>query len=255
MSQTPTRSHLRLAPLAIIVAAAATLALPPQANALKKLSFSASNRVYLDCKNKEKKDEVTCQKAAIEEDPAPGDITGITTVIAYDPSIYQFDAADSGPQGIFSIGGDAPPIDPGVGTMPVGLLPDVGFNPGAPLPGSTLTYIDAPGLLTISYQFATPVSVIDDVNYFRIEFRFIHPIEIDLSQTTATYATSGGGSDFSEPTFLCTTVDGSDHCGSEAPSTGISINYAYVPEPAAWVMMIAGFGAIGSSLRRRRAAA
>lgn len=34
---------------------------------------------------------------------------------------------------------------------------------------------------------------------------------------------------------------------------GISFNYAAVPEPASWAMMISGFGLIGGALRRRPA--
>jgi hypothetical protein len=36
---------------------------------------------------------------------------------------------------------------------------------------------------------------------------------------------------------------------------GVSLSMAFVPEPAAWVMLIAGFGLTGATLRRRRALA
>jgi hypothetical protein len=38
-------------------------------------------------------------------------------------------------------------------------------------------------------------------------------------------------------------------------STGLSLSVALVPEPATWAMMIIGFGAAGSMIRRRRAVA
>jgi hypothetical protein len=36
-------------------------------------------------------------------------------------------------------------------------------------------------------------------------------------------------------------------------STGLSASITAVPEPATWAMMIIGFGAAGSMIRRRRA--
>jgi hypothetical protein len=40
--------------------------------------------------------------------------------------------------------------------------------------------------------------------------------------------------------------------GSRGGSYAGTINYSAVPEPAAWGMLIAGFGAIGATMRRRR---
>ncbi|TFU01516.1 PEP-CTERM sorting domain-containing protein [Polymorphobacter arshaanensis] len=34
----------------------------------------------------------------------------------------------------------------------------------------------------------------------------------------------------------------------------LSLNFAAVPEPASWTLMIAGFGMVGASVRRRKAA-
>jgi hypothetical protein len=36
------------------------------------------------------------------------------------------------------------------------------------------------------------------------------------------------------------------------PTTRVSINFAAVPEPATWAMMLFGFGSVGLSLRKRR---
>jgi uncharacterized protein YhdP len=40
--------------------------------------------------------------------------------------------------------------------------------------------------------------------------------------------------------------------GTKGGSYSGTLNYAAVPEPAAWAMMIAGFGFVGASMRRRR---
>jgi hypothetical protein len=42
----------------------------------------------------------------------------------------------------------------------------------------------------------------------------------------------------------------------DARATGsATVNFAVVPEPAVWTMMIAGFGGVGAMLRRRRSPA
>jgi hypothetical protein len=65
---------------------------------------------------------------------------------------------------MFSVGGDTPPVDPRVGTEPLALLPASGYTPGAPLPGSTRTYTDVAGLLTVNYNLASPVTLDTEVN-------------------------------------------------------------------------------------------
>ncbi|MEO8811625.1 MAG: PEPxxWA-CTERM sorting domain-containing protein [Caulobacteraceae bacterium] len=132
------------------------------------------------------------------------------------------------------------------------LLPDTGYTPGSPLPGSILTYTDVGGLLTVNYQLANPVTSGGDINLFRLDFKFLHPVVIDLSKSTVTYETSGPGGDFTQVGFGCTTTDGLNRCGSDFPSSGTTGYYAFVPEPAAWMMVLAGFGLVGIAVRSRR---
>jgi hypothetical protein len=131
-------------------------------------------------------------------------------------------------------------------------LPTAGFAPGAPLPGSTLTYTVAAGLLTVNYALADPVTVSGDTNFFLLDFTLVRPIVIQLGVSTATYATSGPGGAFSVADFTCTTVDPSSGCGSEFPSTAVTLNnVGYLPEPSAWAETLVGLGALGAMLRRR----
>jgi hypothetical protein len=184
----------------------------------------------------------------IVDPPAPG-LTGLTMSLQTNPALYTFDPGRSGPLGAFSIGGDAPPANPGVGTQALQLLPSTGFSPGAPLPGSTLTYTDVGGLLTISYQLANPITVSGDVNYFRIDFDLVHPVIIDLAASTVTYAATGPGADVTQVSFSCTTTNLMDQCGSAQPSTGITFNLSVVPEPAPWAMLLVGVGVLGVAMR------
>ncbi|WP_243453805.1 PEPxxWA-CTERM sorting domain-containing protein [Sandaracinobacteroides saxicola] len=50
-------------------------------------------------------------------------------------------------------------------------------------------------------------------------------------------------------------TDGDWNYFFESSPTGVILNFAAVPEPATWAMLIAGFGLVGASLRRRRVAA
>ncbi len=194
-----------------------------------------------------------CLTEAVLEDPLANGVTGFTLALQTDPSEYIFNPSTSGPLGAFSVGGDTPPPNPGVGTELLQILPSSGFTPGAPLPGSTLTYTDVGGLLTVNYQFATPVTVSGDVNFFLIDYTLVRPIIIQLGVSSATYATSGPGADISLGSFSCGLVDPSGGCGSDFPSTGITFNnVGYLPEPTTWLMMLAGFGVSGAKLRRRR---
>lgn len=178
-----------------------------------------------------------CTQVGINADPASVSVTGLSLTIQYDPSIYTFDQADSGPLGIYSVGGDAPPVDPGIGIQPVQTQPSTGDSPGAPLPGLTLTYTNVGGLLTVNYQLASPLTQTSDLNFFLVEFDFVNPVFIDLSRSTAAYATSGPGADFSVMSFTCTATALTGGCGSDNPSTGVSFQLAEVPEPSTLFML------------------
>jgi hypothetical protein len=241
---------LRLATLAAI--AAATVSAPSAALAARPgHTIFDSTAVYWQCLAAGRKG---CLKAYDLEDPPSIGVTSLTLSLKYDPSIFTFDPADSGPLGIYSVGGDAPPVAPGVGTQPFQELPSAGFTPGAPLPGSTLTYTDAGGLLTVDYDLASPITASDDVNYFLLAFDLVHPVPINFALSTVTYLETGPGADFTKTAFSCTTTTGVG-CGSDVPTSGVTINFVGVPEPAAWALLVLGFAGLGAMLRARRAGA
>jgi hypothetical protein len=187
----------------------------------------------------------TCRFLSGLWDPALSGVTDFAMELQYDPSKFTFDQADSGPLGIVSVGGDAPAPDPGVGTEPVSLLPISGFSPGAPLPGSTLTYTNTNGLLTVNYDLGSPVTIDSDIDFFRTDFEFVHPLIISLPSSTITYAASGPGGDFSLVSFSCTSSDLTGGCASDTPSTGVTFFFDSVPERPTWALMLLGFVGLG----------
>ena len=122
-----------------------------------------------------------CYSNAKFIDPLVVDVTSFHYEVQYDISRYVFDPVNSGPVGAFAIGGDVGP-GPGVGTELIQLLPVGGFNRGTPLPGSTYTYTDTGGIVTIDLTFASPASVTDDGNVFLTSFNYITPIFISNSK-------------------------------------------------------------------------
>lgn len=180
-------------------------------------------------------------------DPLSVNVSDFSLSMMYDPAAYAFNPSLSGPLGVFSVGGDAPPADGGVGTSLMELIPSTGFTPGTPLPGSTLTYTDVGGLLTVDYHLASPITTSGDVNSFRLDFNVLHPSLGGLG--TVTYSPLGAGTSFTQTAFSCTTTDKVDLCGSDVPGRGISIS---VPEPTTWALMLIGFAGLGATLRARR---
>lgn len=71
------------------------------------------------------------------------------------------------------------------------------------------------------------------------------PLSNYFAMGYSTTVTHGGGHIYAQ---VNDTYYSNDHGGFE-----VSVAQAGVPEPAAWALMIAGFGAAGSMLRRRRA--
>ncbi|HEY1928706.1 MAG TPA: hypothetical protein VGG92_14655 [Caulobacteraceae bacterium] len=174
-------------------------------------------------------------------DPLSTNFTGFNLSLDYNPALYTFNQSSSGPLGLLSVGGDTPPPVAGSGTQPVLPLPP-GFNPGAPLPGSTLTYTNGSGVLTVDYALASPVSLTGDVDDFVLDFT-----TAPTALGKAIYAATGPGTDFSVASSTCFTSD-MGGCGATTPATGIS----FIPEPAAWTLMIVGVLGAGAILRRRR---
>lgn len=215
-----------------------------------------SEREYWDCID-EGHSRVLCGWDSIAVDPVMVSVTDFSLSVKYDTTKFTFKPDTSGPLGIFALGGDAPAPDPGIGTMVLSLLPSTGFTAGAALPGSTLTYSNVGGVLTVNYHLASPVTSTGDINFFRLDFNLIHPVLIDPTLSTVTYETSGPGKDFGWEGFSCTTTDGLNSCGSEHPSSGSTTTFSYVPEPTVWATMLIGFCGLGMAMRshRRQAAA
>ena len=179
---------------------------------------------------------------------------GFQLSMQYNTSLYTFDQALSGPLGVLSVGGDAPPVDAGVGTQPLQVLPSTGYSAGSPLPGSTLTYTNVGGVLTVDYQLGSSVDYSGDANIFRLSFDLIHPLSVEVGLSTVTYSANTPGADFTTLSFTCTTSDMLDQCGSAQPTEGVSFNFT-VPEPPTWATLILGAGLLGLVARRRKALA
>ncbi len=178
-------------------------------------------------------------------DPPAAGVTSAAMSLQYDASFMTFNQSLSGPLGAFSIGGDAPPPDPGIGTQPIAELPATGFSPGLPLAGSTLNYSGTAGLLTVDYHLASPVTVPADVNFFLLAFDFVTSAPLDAANSTATYSASGPGADWTQLAFTCTTSDLLNVCGSDTPATGVTFNFALVPEPPIWMVPFAMLAVLG----------
>jgi PEP-CTERM motif len=187
----------------------------------------------------------------IIDPPSSSDLTSLTISMKYNPSLYTFDQSLSGPLGVFSVGGDSPPVSPGVGVQPLQQLPSTGYSIGTPLPGSSLTYTVAGGVVTVNYNFAkTPVTTTGDVNAFYLDFDLVTPLRINGATSTVTYLAAGPGQ-FTQLAGSCTTVAGAGPCGSASPTVGTNFTFS-IPEPTAWAMMLVGLGAVGAAMRFRR---
>jgi hypothetical protein len=238
----------------LLLGAGAVLAAPRAAFAIISGGDVPASLAFLaECKQFANNDEDVkrCITAAAILDPSAVGVERITFSIQTDPLIYKFDPDHSGPLGIFSVGGDTPPPSPGVGTRPLQLLPDTGFTPGAPLPGSTLTYTDVNGLVTVDYQLASPITANTNVNFFRLDFDFVDPPIINFAESSVTYMTSGPGGDFTQASFACQTVQANGTCGSDTPSTGATFNLSLVPEPSGLAPIVLGIGGLWAMWRRR----
>jgi PEP-CTERM motif len=227
-----------------------SIAAPPDAKAISEVSIEASNEAIFKCRAKGYY-EWYCQSIGNLVDPSGTDVTSVTMSMAYNPSLLTFDQAESGPLGMFSMGGSAPPANAGFGTQPVMLQPSTGFSPGSPLPGSTLTYTQSSGLVSIDYQFASPITVTGDTNFFYFAFDFVNPVTINLSASTVSYAAEGPGTALSVTSFACTTTNLANICGSNTPSTGVSFNLVPAPEPGTLSLVLVALGGLGA-LRTRR---
>jgi len=229
-----------------------TLSESTHAHTIKNANTLTSEAVTAGCLAKFPKEEIFCNQQGTFIDP-PGDgIQSFHFAMQYDSSRYVFDPSKSGPVGPFAVGGDAGP-SAGVGTQLIGLAPDDGVMLGAHLPGSTYSFTDIAGVVTIDMTFASPIFFNTDSNVLFLDFNLITPVFIDVSRTTVTYDAVNPGLDFTTLASSCTLSSGEGGCGSDTPTKGITIHYADpIPEPGAYAMMLAGLALMGLVARRRK---
>lgn len=217
----------------------------------------ASGAAYLICRNvptPPSKDD--CKVVAMAVDPIFSEnVTQISLGWSYDPSLFSFNPALSGPLAPFGVGGTIFPVDASIGTKPIGILDADTFSPASLLPGSTLEYITSPGFVRAVLSFEDPgISVSSvDRNFFVFAFDSL-----------------GGGVD---PNVLVTytapddtpTSDGSGpSCSSDTPvedvfigegagtfrQTDFSCKFPSVPGPIPLLGVGAAFG-YSRKLRKR----
>jgi hypothetical protein len=194
----------------------------------------------------------TCLKFAIRVDPV-GDVSSVSTTLQYNTSRFSFNASESGPLGVFSVGGSAPPATPGVGTQPLPIFSSLQDTPGAPLPGSTLAVNDVGGVVSVNYTLASPINVPTETNFFLLVFDYVRPVTIDASRSTVTYSALTPGADFTETSLVCSSGDPLvPTCGSETPAMGITVNLTSVPEPSTLTLLASGLALAGGAVYRRR---
>jgi hypothetical protein len=252
----PRRARSRVATAALLlIAAGGTVSVPREAHAVKGGVFSQllplSKWAYNICDFFEGT-FWKCLKTAIRVDPV-GDVTSVGLTLQYDPSRYRFNAAESGPLGVFSVGGSAPPATPGTGTQPLPIFSSRQETPGAPLPGSTLSMTDLGNAVAVDYDLASPLNVASETNFLVLVFDYVQPVLINAAQSTVTYSALTPGADFTESATVCTTGDPLfPTCGSDTPAMGVTIHLSGVPEPSALALFGSGLLVAAVVGRRRR---
>lgn len=198
-----------------------------------------SDRVMAACESRGLNLE-QCISNARFIDPDVDGVTSFHFKTQYDTSRYIFDPLGSGAIGPFASGGDVGP-GPGSGTELLQTMPIGSFKFGMPLPGSTFTYTDVNGILTIDMTFAAPVYFSGDSNVLLLNFKFIKPLLLDVSKSYVTYDPVNPGSDFTTLDVSCITTGATNACGSNMPTAGVStVLVPGVPEPATVPLVLAG---------------
>jgi hypothetical protein len=223
--------------------------------------LAASVAAFLLCKSGDSLGN--CRAVAFVADPVGPDITDISLTIQYDASLFTFDNPASGFLCQFSSAGDCPAAGASIGTQPVQLLPSSGFIPGSPLPGSTVSLTDTGSEVTLDYHLGTPVTVDEDTNFFLFSFDFKTPMDVNLDESTVTYAgvddplgASFTQTSFTQTNFACSTTQIADTgCGGNPGISGITLNLVPTPEPESWLLFLsslAGLLAFSCAFRARR---
>ena len=239
---------LRLAALAVVAAAA--VAAPSAALATRRGATGLdSTAVYWGCVFGGGS-HAYCKKAEHLEDPPSVGVLGFSLTLRLRPfglylqSFGRVARWGFGPPA--AIRRQVPPVSEPSRSAP---CLAAASRPGRRSPGRPSPTPAWAGVLTVDYQLASPITTAGDVNDFLLVFDLVTPVWIDFAASTVTYETTGPGADFTKAAYSCTTVTGVG-CGSDAPTSGITISYVPVPEPGAWAMLLLGF----AGLRRLHAA-
>jgi len=183
----------------------------------------------------------SCRTIALMVDPPASGVTSLAMTLQYDSNKFVFNPQNSGFLCAFSSNGDCPPVSASPGTFPVSLLPTSGFNPGQPLPGSSMTLSDNGSSVTLDYRLVSPTNISQDTNFFLFSFDFKQPQIINITHSIVTYSASSPGLDFTQTSFVChTDVIPDPGCGSAHGITGVTLNLTPIPEAPTWLMLGVG---------------
>ena len=132
------------------------------------------------------------------------------------------------------------------------------YNPASPPNRVHVNYaLHRIGLVEdVAFSFAAPV-VFDGAFFSGVSGGFLPGVSLKLYKNGALIATSGTLNQTSTSMFLASgyagVVDGVRVTGRNGYYVMDDVTYSNaVPEPAAWALMICGFGIVGALLRRRR---
>ena len=249
--------------LLVLVACVAVAATPRAARAViggaPGLSMHFSKHLYNLC-TPNGGDVYTCTHVLLRVDPPSVQHVVMTQDYDFSGPGLDFVQAMSGPLGVFSVGGSAPPATPRVGLNPweiAGVDPDVLVpdTPGAPLPGSILTYLDNGIAVTVDYQLAAPIDPVPvETNFFLLAFEYEVPLVIAKSLSTVDYGNGPNpNADIVELFALCESGDPANpDCGSLHPIEWIELHPFLVPEPSVAALLGAGLVVAAAWRWRRR---
>ncbi|MFN9846857.1 MAG: PEPxxWA-CTERM sorting domain-containing protein, partial [Alphaproteobacteria bacterium] len=133
------------------------------------------------------------------------------------------------------------------------------WTSGGTLLGSTTVSAGAPDGTGFRYATTTPISLFAGQQYFiggtetqANGDRYVRDVSDLVMGPSITFlgTARNSGSGFTFPNVVGTTMN-----GRFGPNFQYTVQSGAVPEPAAWALMIGGFGLAGAALRRRRAVA
>ncbi len=102
------------------------------------------------------------------------------------------------------------------------------------------------------FQYGTQITTVSDIQFFNTTnlggFANVDPAD---TNGTSTFLIFDGPQLYSGSEASPTLLTGSFTLHDSYSGAPIALTVAAVPEPAAWTLMIAGFGAVGGAMRRR----